>query len=450
MSQYNLLKRVVFLLSLALAAVAADNYTDVDFGVSLDYSRFSIEGGVYLDVYLMIPQSAFTYIEGESGLEALVVMQAALIQDDLVPYPPDRWQKIFRVKDRDAISTMNYVPDISKFFVEAGEYILQVDVIDAHSKKRQRLRRSVSLELTPPSELKLSDITIASQIVKATKENEFTKYGQDIIPNAQRTFTQAAPMLYHYFEIYGLSGEGNYKLHTQVLSLNDEVVLDLPERTKKMPGVSAVEWGGMNTAGLASGIYKLSVTATDLSTDKNVNQLRTFYVLKPQKKSREPSATENDYANVNETQIDEIFAVVSIIMEKNDERLYKRSDIDGKRNVLTAFWDRNDPDPDTKVNEFKNEFYSRVQLANREYSLETEAGWKTDRGRVLIKYGKPNNIDRYPSSLGQKPWETWHYYEIEGGVQFIFVDRTGYGSFQLVHSDARDEVQDYNWERYLK
>ncbi|MCF7923303.1 MAG: GWxTD domain-containing protein [Candidatus Marinimicrobia bacterium] len=450
MYPFNLLKKLIPFSLLSLSVLFAQGEAAVDFKISVDYSRFSIEGGVYLDVYLMIPQSIFTYAEVDGGLEAKVIYQTALVQGDVVPYDPDQWSRTYRVADGQTIESMSWVPDISKFYVEPGDYILQIDIVDVYSKKQQTMRKPVSLELYPSDELTISDITIASQIIKAKAENEFTKYGYDVVPNAQRTFTAVAPMMYYFLEAYGLSGSGNYHVHAQVLSLNGEVVQDFPLRTKNMPGTSVVEWGGVNTAGLGSGIYKMSVDISDDVTKKTANQKRTFYILRDTGNKRDDATDKDGYASLSASQIDDIFKVVSIIMDKNEKRLYNKSDDVGKRNILTSFWDRNDPDPDTAVNEFKQEFYQRVQMANRDFGSETEDGWSTDRGRVLIKYGRPNNIERQQSSLGQRPWVSWHYYEIEGGVQFIFVDRTGYGSYQLVHSDARNEVQDPDWERFLK
>ncbi|NQV16178.1 GWxTD domain-containing protein [bacterium] len=450
MFQYNLLKRLILFLALSLGGIAAEEYTEADLGVSIDYSRFSIEGGVYLDIYLMIPQSTFLYFEADSGLEAKVVFQTALIQDGMVPYPPDRWQRVYKAADNSAIASLSYVPDISKFYVEAGDYLLQVDIVDVNSNRRQRIKKPISLEIFPSGQLAISDITIASQIVKAITENEFTKYGNDVVPNAERTFSPSAPMMYYYFETYGLSGSGNYQMHAQVLSLNEDVVQDYPIRTKKMPGSSAVEWGGVNTAGLKSGIHKLKISMTDEVSAKSVSSLKTFYVLRPKSVANNTtSTTQTDYTGLSEDQLNEIFNVVSLIMDKKERRLFKSSDSEGKRNILTAFWDRKDPDPDTAQNEFKMKFYSRVQLVNREYGSETDEGWQTDRGRILIHYGRPNNVETHPSSLDQKPWESWHYYGIEGGIEFIFIDRSGYGKYQLVHSTARDEVQDYSWQRYL-
>jgi GWxTD domain-containing protein len=447
--QSNLLNRLITFLLVSVSLLNAQDQADVDFNVSLDYSRFSIEGGVYLDVYLMIPQSIFTFVEIEGGWEAQVVFQTALIQDDIVPYDPDRWTRTYRAPDRQSVSKLTWVPDISKFYVEPGDYMLQVTIVDVHSKKQQTMRRPISLELYPSDELAISDITIASQVIKAKAENEFTRYGYDVVPNAQRTFTTSAPMMYYFFEAYGLSGTGNYDMHAQILSLNGDVVQDFPSSTKPMPGASVVEWGGLNTAGLGSGIYKLAVEITDGVTNKTSSQKRTFYILRETGTKQEVTESKDDYVGLSASQVDDIYKVVSIIMDKKEKRLFEKSDDVGKRKVLTAFWERRDPDTETPINEFKVEFYQRVQIANRNFGSESDNGWSTDRGRVLIKYGPPSNIEEQQSSLDQKPWITWDYYEIEGGVHFIFVDRTGYGSFQLVTSNARDEVQDADWQRFL-
>jgi hypothetical protein len=49
-----------------------------------------------------------------------------------------------------------------------------------------------------------------------------------------------------------------------------------------------------------------------------------------------------------------------------------------------------------------------------------------------------------------KPYEIWFYNEIEGGVQFIFGDISGFGNYELLHSTKRGEVNDPDWERRLR
>jgi hypothetical protein len=65
-------------------------------------------------------------------------------------------------------------------------------------------------------------------------------------------------------------------------------------------------------------------------------------------------------------------------------------------------------------------------------------------------YAEPDEIQRFPSSGDSKPYEIWNYYSIESGVQFIFVDRSGFSNYILVHSTKRGELQDEEWERNLR
>ena len=72
-------------------------------------------------------------------------------------------------------------------------------------------------------------------------------------------------------------------------------------------------------------------------------------------------------------------------------------------------------------------------------------GWDSDMGRVYIIYGSPSEYQRNPLNPNENAYEIWHYLEIEGGVEFDFVDINGYGIYQLVNSTKRGEVRFENW-----
>ncbi len=79
--------------------------------------------------------------------------------------------------------------------------------------------------------------------------------------------------------------------------------------------------------------------------------------------------------------------------------MYRDLDLEGKKAFLAQFWDRKNPKPGSPVNEFKNEIFRRFAYANQYYSttlVSKDDGWKTDRGRIYITYGNPDNIERHP------------------------------------------------------
>jgi hypothetical protein len=91
-----------------------------------------------------------------------------------------------------------------------------------------------------------------------------------------------------------------------------------------------------------------------------------------------------------------------------------------------------------------------VSVVNKRYGSISREGWQSDRGRVYLLYGEADDIQRFPSSDDAKPYEVWEYNQIENGVVFVFIDRSGFGDYQLVHSTKRGELQDEGWERYLR
>jgi GWxTD domain-containing protein len=120
------------------------------------------------------------------------------------------------------------------------------------------------------------------------------------------------------------------------------------------------------------------------------------------------------------------------------EYIAKKKDIDFIRDApnevervqrFESFWDKRDPTPNTKRNESMEEYYYRVASANKQYGAVQE-GWRTDRGFVFVRYGEPDHIERQPFSFDYEPYEVWTYERI--GRRFIFVDKTGFGDYELL------------------
>jgi GWxTD domain-containing protein len=113
---------------------------------------------------------------------------------------------------------------------------------------------------------------------------------------------------------------------------------------------------------------------------------------------------------------------------------------DAKRNFLTEFWRR-------RPAGLRETYMARVEYANRAFGIMGRKGYRTDRGRVHIVYGPPDDIERHPSETETRPYEIWSYNNIQGGVVFVFVLRNSGGDHELVHSTHRNELRDDNWDR---
>jgi hypothetical protein len=96
------------------------------------------------------------------------------------------------------------------------------------------------------------------------------------------------------------------------------------------------------------------------------------------------------------------------------------------------------------------EYLRRVAAANQNFTVLGRDGWRTDRGRIYLLYGDPDQIDRFPGETESKPYQIWRYFGIERGVEFVFIDRWGDSNYHLVHSTKRGELQDDAWQRFLQ
>ncbi len=148
---------------------------------------------------------------------------------------------------------------------------------------------------------------------------------------------------------------------------------------------------------------------------------------------------------------------VTYIITDEERRAFKKLATDDERErFIEEFWRRRDPDPDTEENEFKEEYYERIAYANEHFASGIP-GWKTDRGRIWIMYGKPDERDTHPmggaydrpsteggGSTTTYPFETWFYRYLPGvgsGVEIEFVDPTGSGEYRIARNpDEKDAL----------
>ena len=127
----------------------------------------------------------------------------------------------------------------------------------------------------------------------------------------------------------------------------------------------------------------------------------------------------------------EFISQVRFIITKEERSVFLRLPESEREAFIQEFWAKRDPDPFTEENEFKIEYYARIDSANRMFRGEGMPGWKTDRGRVYILFGPPFSRKYYPTeSYGgiQRAREVWYY----GNFPIIFVDEKSNGVFRLI------------------
>jgi GWxTD domain-containing protein len=141
---------------------------------------------------------------------------------------------------------------------------------------------------------------------------------------------------------------------------------------------------------------------------------------------------------------------VTYVITDEERKAFKKLATDDERErFIEEFWRRRDPDPDTDENEFKEEYYERIAYANEHFASGIP-GWKSDRGRIWIMYGKPDERETHPmggnyerpsyeggGNTSTYPFEIWFYRYLAGvgsGVEIEFVDPTGSGEYRIARN----------------
>ncbi len=146
---------------------------------------------------------------------------------------------------------------------------------------------------------------------------------------------------------------------------------------------------------------------------------------------------------------------VSYIITEKEKNAFLTLQTDKERkDFIEAFWQRRAPDPDTDENEYKEEFYERIVYANKNFSTKETKGWKTDRGRLYIEFGKPDEIrtrfgkvqdGRFyeDETVTQKIKAELWFYRWMGGLDFsmeiVLVDKKSNGEFTVL-CPAREQL----------
>ena len=134
--------------------------------------------------------------------------------------------------------------------------------------------------------------------------------------------------------------------------------------------------------------------------------------------------------------------VVYIISDAERDAFLRLSSAEEREKFIEQFWQRRDPTPATPhENQAKEEHYRRIGYANARFATKAKSGWRTERGRMYIVYGPPDELESHPSGQGGKPpREAWLYHQIKGlgdNLMLTFVDTEGNGDYRLAPGKAR-------------
>lgn len=270
----------------------------------------------------------------------------------------------------------------------------------------------------------MSDILLASAVVVDTVGTAMRKGDLRIMPVPGRRFTEQHDRLFVYFEVYDVTIDTSslpvtYSIHDSTGKLVRRFAQSVPRRG----AVQAVNIG-ISIEGMANGRYRFTVEVADSLAGRNLRKTAPFTIAR----RVVGSVTYEGMPHYED---------IEYLVDPDEYKRFAAMSDDGKRVYLQKFWASRD-------------YYAildRFNYADGQFTEGHKEGWRTDRGRVYIRYGTPDERQRVTMELDNpRPYERWLYYD---GSDFVFVDVRGTGEYVLVWTNAIGEKKDALLYKYL-
>lgn len=437
-------------------------YEKKDLNIQIDYAQFRGNSGAsLLEINYSIPRDEISHSQIEDGfLGEYKFFCSVFYKNNLIN--KFEWGGKDLVKTKSEILPTQSIVDYHLLLLQPNTYKLTIEYASGSDMVLYTRENDVKIENYEEGELKISSIQYCSLISKANTDSRFVKNGYSLTLNPSAIFGSNWSTLYYYSEIYNLSNlnensDSTYTVITSINTTNGEVIKRLPKKNNIRIGNSVVNVGQISIGDLNNGAFELELLVKDNGNHSSITRSKKFFVFKPGNLVHSSRFNELDdtkllstFLGFSEEELDKEFEYIRYITTTVEKDQYENLNLSGKREFLTQLWNKKNDTFGLKNKNFRDEYFKRIEFANQRYSSGQKEGWRTGPGRVILVYGKPDELDKFTSQATMNQYEIWQYHDVQGGVQFVFVDFTGYGDLRLVHSTALNEIQDYQWQqRYL-
>ena len=351
--------------------------------------------------------------------------------------------------------------EMLEFPVAPGRYRLELAIEDSVSGTK--VERSIDFEGFD-GRPGASDLVLSSRMRVPGPADSIPGPGE--LRRGNTVFTasaevQLAPLgdrskLYYYLEAYSAEAADSGLLSLEIRNTAGQAVVPLPGRQVQFAAGGGVIRGQLDLTGLPEGRYDLHASLTlhgrtvERSAPFSMGNLESALQQENEQLALRRVSDTGYFGEMSDDQLDEAFAPLSYI-STSDDRLSVWSpqlSVSGKRAFLVTFWKGRDPTAGTPRNEAREAFYGRIAEADRRFTDQqhgSRKGWRTDMGRVYIRMGEPVEILRRSQVGLAAPYQVWRFSGARE-MWYVFVDRTNFGSYDLVASSDPKEPSRASWE----
>ncbi|MBU0763846.1 MAG: GWxTD domain-containing protein [Bacteroidetes bacterium] len=417
----------------------------------------------FIETYLTVLGNSLVYRSTENGkfhagLEITIIFTR---EDSVVNF------KKYTLNSPEIEDTNDTKPnfiDQQRFVLDQGSYGLELRISDIYQdSSRFQYNDTVSFTFDEDS-IAFSGIEFIESYKATDRPNILTKSGMDIIPYVSDFYPENISNLTFYAEIYNtlklFAADESFLVNYYIKSYKSKSIHNtFTQFQKKKPAQVVPVLGTFLIEKLPSGNYELVLEIKNRE-NKIIGSQKVFF----QRSNPSIYIDIGDFINTDAantfacriTNADTLSDYIMSTLPACDEReaifarnVVSKGDLVEMQKFFYSFWEKKAPEnPEPAWVKYND----RVKAVNHEYGTQTKKGYETDRGRVYLQYGSPNQIIEETHDPSSYPYEIWKYYTLnnQSNVKFLFYNPDIAGSdYTLLHSTLRGEIRTANWDMIL-
>lgn len=369
-----------------------------------------------VDVYIIVPYHSLRFIKSDNLFSAVYEANIKItdesgnrVENKIIPRTII--EKEYLVT-QSANGEFDYSQNIFK--LPKGRYQIDVNIDDKRGNKSfQRTRNQTIVEFNKYP-FSISGLMLVSSIEENNGKFVVTPHISDNIGDLGKFF-------FCFFESYNFAKADSADFVYEILNDKKDIIFKSSRQRFSVSGKSVQHYLRIDVPEImAQGTYVLRVLALKPSSKQDYTQ--EDYVATSERSIKYSKSIGGNFVQ----DLDQAIKQLKYVATSSEiDHIEAGTNLQEKQFRFEEYWKKLDPSPNTERNEAFDEFYYRIDYANKNFKSYTD-GWRTDMGMVYVIFGHPANYERSRLSDGRN-YERWYYTD----RQIIFIDHNGFGDYRL-------------------
>ena len=427
--------------------------------VSVSHSAFKGEKSNYIELYLYVvgislTQTQIDSVNSQGNLEITTLFK---LKGQLSKFDK------FVLKSPPSLDPIDF-SEMRRYELDNGIYDIEVQFKDLNKADNVATFKSIVIIDYNAQSLRQSDITLLSRFHPDKSDGKNVKNGNYMEALPYQYYDRTYAQLIFYNEIYNTD---RYSKDDYLLSYSIEKANAQPNELskaignkKEKPTPFMTNLVSMDIKNLESGNYRLVVSLrnsnNDLLSQKEVFFQRGNELIEINLDTISANALQQEFvAQMDDQQLKFSLKSISMNLPDSETETYKNmmrgNDKEAKQRFLFKYWAKRNP---TLPEQAHDEYMMVSRAVDKTYNNGFGYGFETDRGRIFMRYGRPDDVVTVENEMSAPPYEVWIYYKLkktdQTNVKFLFYNpKLIVNGYTLLHSTCRGEINNPRWKQEL-